>query len=121
MCDRERRQCLGFADRPKHKLSAKAKALFAAVRSNDIAKVRQLIELGVNVNIVDTPKRAWEFNVTPLHEAALRQNAEIVRLLLEAGANVHAEAGHLQDIDSPGATPLAWACGLARIFLEKKL
>jgi ankyrin repeat protein len=103
--------CLTYEDRPQHRLSAKEKALFAAVRKNDAAKVKELIAQGVNVNCLETPKRAFEFDITPLHEAAYNQNPDITRMLLEAGANPNAEVGHLQSIDQPGEPPLNWACG----------
>ena len=59
-------------------------ALMKAVKSNDLALVTELIEQGINVNELDANQDA------PLIMAAHRGHTEIVRLLLEAGADVTA-------------------------------
>lgn len=65
-----------------------------AVRANDINKVRQLLEEGVDVNI------QTEFSgQTPLHWSVVGGNNEITRLLLEKGANLEAK-------NFSGMTPL---------------
>src|SRR5688572_15818142 len=107
-------RCVTFGDRPENRLTREEKALFAAVRKSDVKKTRQLIETGVNVNALETPDRMFEFNFTPLHWAALNQDVPMVKLLLEAGANVHAEVSHLQAMGHPGEPPLNWACGFRR-------
>ena len=59
-------------------------ALMNAVNQNDTAAVRKLIAQGVNVNELDSGSNA------PLVMAAYLGHNEIVRLLLEAGADVKA-------------------------------
>jgi ankyrin repeat protein len=56
--------------------------LMKAVKSNNVARVKELIQQGVNVNTLDTNGDA------PLIQAAYEGYTEIVRLLLEAGADV---------------------------------
>ena len=67
--------------------------LIAAVRAEDVAEVRTLIDTGIDVD-VSQPDGA-----TALHWAVFRQQGEIVHLLLVAGADVNV-ANEL------GATPL---------------
>lgn len=57
-------------------------ALMQAVNANNAGKVRDLIAQGVNINEYDSAGDA------PLVMAAYKGYAEIVRLLLEAGADV---------------------------------
>lgn len=59
-------------------------ALMNAVQKNDIATVRKLIAQGVNVSELDENQDA------PLIMAAYKGHTEIVKLLLEAGADVTA-------------------------------
>ncbi|MCF8168268.1 MAG: ankyrin repeat domain-containing protein [Rhodoferax sp.] len=59
-------------------------ALMTAIHANDATGVRQLIAQGVDVNLLDAHRDA------PLVMAAYLGNAEIVLLLLEAGADVTA-------------------------------
>lgn len=59
-------------------------ALMKAVKKNDVAQVRQLIAQRVNVNEPDSG------GDLPLIMAAYLGHAEIVRLLLDAGADVKA-------------------------------
>ena len=56
--------------------------LMNAVKNNDIALVRELINRGINVNELDVNKDA------PLIIAAYKGYTEIVKLLLKAGADV---------------------------------
>lgn len=58
--------------------------LMKAVEKNDVATVKKLIAQGVNVSELDTNQDA------PLVMAAYLGHSEIVRLLLEAGADVTA-------------------------------
>jgi ankyrin repeat protein len=55
-----------------------------AVKNNDVAQVKALIQQGVNVNELDGSGDA------PLVMAAYEGHTEIVKLLLEAGADVSA-------------------------------
>lgn len=59
-------------------------ALMKAVKSNDVARVKELIAQGVNVSELDSS------NDAPLVMAAYEGRNEIVKLLLEAGADVAA-------------------------------
>jgi ankyrin repeat protein len=59
-------------------------ALMKAVQSNDAAAVKKLIAQGANVNELDANQDA------PLVMAAYQGRTEIVKLLLEAGADVAA-------------------------------
>ena len=86
---------------------ALAPALFAAesrltlidsVKIQDLAKVRALLAQPTNVNATDAD------GSTALHWAAQRDNAEIARLLIAAGANVKAATRY-------NITPLWLACG----------
>lgn len=56
--------------------------LIEAIIHNDIAKVKELLEQGIDPNKADD----WA-NVTPLHYAALLNEVEMVALLVAAGAN----------------------------------
>jgi ankyrin repeat protein len=58
--------------------------LMEAVKSNDVARVKELVQKGVNVNTLDMNGDA------PLIQAAYEGYTEIVKLLLEAGADVSA-------------------------------
>jgi uncharacterized protein len=59
-------------------------ALMQAVNKNDVAQVKKLIQQGVNVSELDSNQDA------PLVMAAYEGHTEIVKLLLEAGADVSA-------------------------------
>jgi len=70
-----------------------------AVKSGDFEKVKSLIQNDKQLaNLKDEDGR------TPLHWAALRRNSEIVKLLLENGANP-------SPMDKNGDTPINYAIG----------
>lgn len=75
-------------------------ALMVAAQLGHVAAVRALLNAGANVRAVDRDRRA-----TPLHYATdsfLEDNAEVMRLLVRAGADVNARTGG-------GMTPLHFA------------
>jgi len=85
--------------------------LLEAVRKGDVAAVRAALDAGVPV---DAPFR---YDRTALSFAAGRDNLEIVRLLLERGADVNEKDSFY------GATPLSWAfdkgnAATARLLIE---
>ena len=53
--------------------------LFLAVRDGDITDARRLLNIGSNVNLTDN------YNMTPLHEATEKINADMIELLLDNG------------------------------------
>ncbi|OPY79824.1 MAG: Phosphocholine transferase AnkX [Syntrophorhabdus sp. PtaU1.Bin058] len=61
-----------------------------AAMKGDVARVRQLLEQGADVNSGDKLK------YTPLHKAAESGYADIVKLLIEKGANVSARTEYKQ-------------------------
>ncbi len=85
------------------KPSTKQKALFSAVKKGDFQKVRELTRAGVNVNFACPPQRGYAA-MTPLMEACFEGHFEIVRLLLNSGADVSATSEELA-----GTTPLYYA------------
>src|SRR4029434_566630 len=68
-------------------------SLIAAIKANDVATVRALLDQRTDVNAVQAD------GTTALHWAAEGDAAEIVQLLIRAGANVTATNRY-------GATPL---------------
>jgi len=82
-----------------------------AILAKDIAKVRQLLDQGVNVNVLGEYKR------TPLHFAAAWGNIYLVRLLIDRGANIDAR-------DHVKQTPLHMAAesgtaDIVKLLIEK--
>lgn len=82
------------ADPELHDWNGSTALIWAAVSSNE-ACARSLLEKGANPNTRSAAKRGE----TPLIAAATRGNAQIIKMLLKAGAR-------LEDTDSNGRTPL---------------
>jgi ankyrin repeat protein len=59
-------------------------ALHWAARRNDVEAARLLIEAGINID------QHGDLGLTPLHEAASLGHRDMVLLLIESGADVHA-------------------------------
>ncbi|MCH8165321.1 MAG: ankyrin repeat domain-containing protein [Planctomycetes bacterium] len=76
-------------------------AIHRAALSGDLAKVKQLIDAGADVDlrVRSLENYSAEWSNTPLHIAAVSGRAEMVGLLLSHGADVNARNEH-------GATPL---------------
>ena len=53
--------------------------LFLAVRDGDITDAKRLLNMGSKVNLTDN------YNMTPLHEATEKINADMIELLLDNG------------------------------------
>ena len=92
-------------------MEAQAGELHDAAKADDLAKVKQLLEQGADVNARDIYQR------TPLHSAACFGNTAVTALLIEKGADVHAR-------DKSQRTPLHYAadCGntaVAALLIEK--
>ena len=83
--------------------------LFAAVSRNDVAEVQRLLAAGAN------PNEGRYIGYTPVFFAAIQNNPEMLRMLVERGADVRA-------VDGAGSTTLMWAAaneaGSAQIVEE---
>lgn len=131
---------------PKKKLSpADAKALLRAIELGLVPKVKAALAKGPDVNVVVSKK--YGIKTTPLLDAVARENADIVGMLLDAGAKLddrdeygrgilHSvrhvavakrilDAGaDVNDRDKQKRTPLHHACSLGdpdlvALFLER--
>ncbi len=61
--------------------------LIKAILKNNIKKVQQLLESGSDPNAYEDCDK-----ITPLHFAAQKNDLLVAALLIDAGANVHAES-----------------------------
>ncbi len=86
--------------------------LRSSIRDNDIEKVKEFMDKGVDVEAKDR-----FFGATPLMQAAFEGRIEIALLLIQKGADVNAK-------NKLGATPLMYAVSAgqietARMLIEK--
>jgi ankyrin repeat protein len=84
--------------------------LFEAISITPLDRARSAINAGANVNALG------QWQQTPLHYAAMADDADIARLLIEKGADVNA-------LDKGQHTPLHWAAirghiNVARLLIE---
>lgn len=81
-----------------------------AAERGDIAAVKAFLAAGHDPNAFD------DISFTPLHYAAREQHLEIIRLLLQSGANVNAH-------DEPriGDTPLGYVAGSCSLGVAQAL
>lgn len=70
----------------------------SAIESGDLKAVSELLNFGINPNV-----QGYTFNSTPLIEASAENQTELVKLLLEKGANVNLQ-------NNNGTTALIFAC-----------
>ena len=86
--------------------------LIRAIEDGDLAKVQALLAGGASLTT------ASDMGETPLHVAVLRDNTEIVRALLAAGAPINAQI-HRPKHQYDGRTPLmSAACGNNLVFVK---
>ena len=83
--------------------------LIEAISNFDLSKIKKLISQGTNVNQFDL-----DDTLTPLTLAIEIERADIVKILLDAGANIH-ESAFLED------TPLAFAASEGNLEIVKLL
>ena len=106
----EHEEIQGHLDRQwRREMDAKKKAkaehsLRAAAKDGDVASVRALIDVGVDVNSV-----GGQFEQTPLHFAAREGRTDVVHVLINAGANVNAQ-------NKDYRTPMHWAAAVSIPF-----
>lgn len=85
-----------------------------AVKKNNINILKQLFAYGgVDVNAIELPLIGGQ---TALHHACNSQSTEIVRLLLENGANPN-----IKSKSAIGETPLHLVCKLGSVYLTRML
>jgi len=78
-------------------------ALIASAYLGKPAMIRDLINLGVDVNTYIDPSSGFHSHATALHQAVYSGSLDSVKILVEAGANLNLEDRVYQ------GTPLGWA------------
>jgi ankyrin repeat protein len=72
--------------------------IIEAAEENNLPEVRRLLSVGADVNAKNN-----YYGETPLHRASCQGHVQVVKALLEHGAEIEAK-------DNDGWTPLHWAC-----------
>lgn len=91
--------------------------LCAAVRHENISAVKALLQHGADANLsyaVQSPGRYHPVESTVLHHAVILKNEQLIRLLCQAGANIHG-------LDEKGYTPLHLAAKQGDVALARVL
>lgn len=89
-------------------------ALHWAARQNDLAAARLLIEAGINID------HHGDLGRTPLHEAASSGHRDMVLLLIESGADVHARMEGDTPFDLARIRRHTEICDLLATFMAQK-
>jgi ankyrin repeat protein len=76
-----------FAQRTPASADTSASALHWAAHNNDLGAVKRLLSEGADANLAN------RFGVTPLHEASIVRNADMLELMLDAGGDANASFG----------------------------
>ena len=87
-------------------------SLLEAAKTGDIDTVNTLIKIRADVNEID------DLEATPLIWAARKGHAEVVQVLIDAGANVNASDPFGRIV---GETPLMWAIRNQHIEIAQNL
>ena len=82
--------------------------IFEATKNSDYDRVKELLDNGKDVNIVD------KNNNTPLHYACQSNNIKIIRLLILRGANINS-------LNNKKVSPLSYACFCKKLEIAKLL
>lgn len=86
--------------------------LTAAILGSQVSRVASLLRRGAPINAAD------KFGTTPLYRAAVQGEREIVRLLLEAGADPNLESG-AEDEGMPLCAAASWGrTEIVRLLLQ---
>jgi len=94
-------------------MTADETAMIEAAVNGDLPRVRELLARGVpaDVRTVGMYPLGMEWNVTPLMCAAAKGHVEILRALLDAGADVAAACEANKVDGGPGSTALRTPSG----------
>ena len=90
--------------------------IWTAASQGDIEAVKRHIAAGANIDATFVAPGIPGSGGTPLHIAVLADQTEVVKLLVENGANLNAKAK-----DEHGGTPLHWAAFFGRAEIAKGL
>ena len=83
--------------------------LLTAIDQENVTIIKQHIDAGTNINNYPIPGGLPFEGAQPIHLAVIKDNPEIVKLLLENGAQIDSKAKNNDE-----ATPLHWAAFFAQ-------